>query len=52
MFRRCKGALRSIRGCLGCISCQKRLRLSWEVEECKPLPVVKDNESWASSLKL
>jgi len=23
----------------GCISCQKRLRLSWKVDECKPLPV-------------
>jgi len=26
------------RGCLGCILCQKRLRLSWKVDECKPLP--------------
>jgi hypothetical protein len=27
-----------IRGGLGCICFQKRLRLSWEVDECKPLP--------------
>ena len=26
------------RGCLGCILCQKRLRLSRKVEECEPLP--------------
>jgi hypothetical protein len=26
-----------IRVCLGCILCQKRLRSSWTVEECKPL---------------
>ena len=25
-------------GCLGCILCQKRLRLSCNVDECKPLP--------------
>jgi len=30
--------LGGIRGCLGCIWCQKRLRLSSEVDECKPLP--------------
>jgi len=24
-------------GCLGCIWCQKRLRLSWKVDECKPM---------------
>jgi hypothetical protein len=24
-------------GALGCILCQKRLRLSWKVDECKPL---------------
>jgi len=28
VFRRCQGVIRIIRGCLGCISCQKRLRLS------------------------
>jgi len=28
-----------MRGCLGCILCQKRLRLSSEVDECMPLPV-------------
>ena len=28
VFRRCQGVLRSISGCLGCILCQKRLRLS------------------------
>jgi hypothetical protein len=27
-----------IRGCLGCVSCQKRFRLSSRVDECKPLP--------------
>ena len=25
-------------GCQGCIFCQKRLRLSRKVDECKPLP--------------
>ena len=25
------------RGCSGCILCQKRLRLRWKVDECKPL---------------
>jgi hypothetical protein len=24
-------------GCLGCVLCQKRLRLSFKVDECKPL---------------
>ena len=28
VIRRCQGVLRCIRGCLGCILCQKRLRLS------------------------
>jgi len=28
----------SLRGCLGCVLCQKRLRLSWKLDECKPLP--------------
>ena len=28
---------RGIRECLGCILCQKRLRLSWKVDECEPL---------------
>jgi len=26
-----------IRGCLGCTHCQKRLKLSLKVDECKPL---------------
>jgi hypothetical protein len=26
-----------IRGCLWCILCQKRLRLSWKLDGCKPL---------------
>jgi len=38
VFRRCQGVVRSIRGS-GRILCQKRLRLSWEVDECKPLAV-------------
>ena len=29
--------LEGIRGYLGCILCQIRLRLSWKVDECKPL---------------
>jgi len=28
VFRRCRGVLRSIRGCSGWILCQKRLKLS------------------------
>jgi hypothetical protein len=28
VFRRCQGVLRSIRGCSGCVLCQKQLRLS------------------------
>jgi hypothetical protein len=42
-FRGCLGVveqvLGGIWGCLGCILCQKWLRLSWKVEECKPLPL-------------
>ena len=38
MFRRCQRVLRSIKGCSGCILCQKWLRLCGEVDECKPLP--------------
>ena len=30
--------LGGVGGCLGCVLCQKRLSLSWEVDECKPLP--------------
>jgi len=30
--------LGDVRGILGCILCQKRLRLSGKVDECKPLP--------------
>jgi hypothetical protein len=38
----CQGVLRSVdRGCLGCILCQTRLKLSSEVDECKPLPPVR-----------
>ena len=29
-----------IKKCVGCDFCKKRLRLSWKVDECKPLPVV------------
>ena len=29
----------AIMRCPGCILCQKRLRLSWELNECTPLPV-------------
>jgi len=32
--------LGGIRGCLGCILCHKRLRLSLEVDRCKPLPLL------------
>ena len=31
------GVFEGIRRCLGCVLCQKRLKLSCEVEECKPL---------------
>ena len=34
------GVSMGIRGCPGFILCQKRLRLSWEVDECKPLPMM------------
>ena len=34
LLRGCSGA---VRGCWGRILCQKRLRLSWKVDECKPL---------------
>ena len=27
-------------GCSGCTLCQERLRLSWKVDECKPLPSI------------
>ena len=42
-FRGCLGGAQEVNGgitgCLrvGCILCQKRLRLSWKVDECKPL---------------
>jgi hypothetical protein len=29
-----------MRKCVRHILCQKRLRLSWQVDECKPLPVM------------
>jgi hypothetical protein len=32
----------SVRGCFGCCLCQKRLRLSWKLDECKPLLVFGD----------
>jgi hypothetical protein len=35
LFKGCSG---DVRGYSVCISCQKRLRLSLEVDECKPLP--------------
>ena len=45
MYRGCLGDVRGyqgmlggIRGCLGFIMLQKRLRLSWTMDECKPLP--------------
>jgi hypothetical protein len=34
-----RGLLRAVRGWLECNLCQKRLRLSWKVDECKPLRV-------------
>ena len=37
MLRGCLGGVRGYEGCLGCILCQKRLRLSWKLDECKPL---------------
>ena len=37
----CRGFVGGIRGCLGCILCQKRLRLSREVDESKALPGVR-----------
>ena len=33
-----QGVLGVTMKCVGCILCQKRLRLSWKVDECKPLP--------------
>ena len=33
--------LGGIRGCLGCILCQERLRSSSKVDECKPLPSIR-----------
>ena len=33
-----RGYYRVLRGGLGCILCQKWLRLSSKVDECKPLP--------------
>jgi len=38
VFRGCLGVSRGIKGCPGCILCQKRLRLSSKQDECKPLP--------------
>jgi len=37
--------LGSIRGCLEFIMCQKRLRLSWKVDECEPLPTTRPKAS-------
>jgi hypothetical protein len=37
LFRGCQEVLGGIRGCLGCVLCQKWLRLSIKVDECKPL---------------
>jgi len=36
LYRGCVGG---VRGCLRCILCQKRLRLSRKVDECRPLLV-------------
>jgi hypothetical protein len=33
-----QGVLRGMRGSVGCILCQKWLRLTGKVDECKPLP--------------
>jgi len=48
--RRCQGVLRSIRGCSGCILCQKRLGLSSELDECKPL--IAGSEAWPLGLPI
>ena len=33
------GVVGDTTGCLGCVFCQKRLKLSWTADECKPLPL-------------
>jgi hypothetical protein len=38
-----------MRGCLSCTSCQKRLSLSWNVDECKPLPPMTPPPTFSSS---
>jgi len=37
VFRRCQRVVGWCLGCILCILCHKRLRLSAEVDECKPL---------------
>jgi len=44
------GVLGGIGGCIGCIMCQKRLKLSGEVDECKPLARGFDLDTGAGSL--
>jgi len=44
--------LRRIRGCLGCILCQKRLRLSRKVDQCKPLGTGTGAAVWESAVEL
>ena len=39
--------LGGIRGCSGCYLCQKRLNVSWKMDECKPLKVGLENRKWA-----
>jgi len=39
-FRGCWSDFGGVRGCLGCLLCQNRLRLSAKVHRCKPLPPV------------
>jgi hypothetical protein len=37
LYRGCVGCLGGITGCLGVFLCEKRLRLSCIVDECRPL---------------
>ena len=49
LLRGCLGGIKEVigvvTGCVGCILCQKRLRLSSKVDECKPLPPASVAES-------
>jgi len=40
VYRVYTGVLGGIKGCSRCIWCQNQLRLSWEMDECKPLPII------------